>query len=489
MKVLQKTQTICPVCRKPLEAEYVSEDGRVFLRKSCSIHGEFESHIADQEEDYVSWMDHPVVNIPPKKAITKGKENQCPLNCGTCDQHLQTACCVLIDITNRCDQHCPYCFAESECDGSGEPDLREIERKYNLLLELGEERPFNIQLSGGEPTVREDLPDIIKMGREKGFDYIQINTNGRRLALEKGYAKKLKNAGATVIFMQFDGMQDSIYEALRGEPLLEIKKKAIQNCRKAGLPVTIVPTVVKDVNLDNIGAMMDFLLENVDVIKGIHFQPVSFFGRYPDSESFNGKRHTDYHNRVTMFDIMHELERQTAGLFRYQDLYPISTGHQLCCFTGTYRKEKNGTVKSLINPEAKTTGVSCCDAQDPLAVIRKDRDFVLNKWDIPETEDCGENEDACCCGTEKAEACCCGTEKTEDCCCEESPAGSCCDSEVMDFDQFLVELKRSMFSVSCMAFQDISNLDAERLKRCRVLVLSADDRLIPFCAYQSIYRE
>ena len=181
-----------------------------------------------------------------------------------------------------------------------------------------------------------------------------------------------------------------------------------------------------------------------------------------------------------MFDIMHELERQTEGRFRYEDLYPISTGHQLCCFTGTYRKERDGTVKSLINPEAKTKGISCCDAQDPLAVIRKDRDFVLNKWDIPETEDCQDDEADCCCGS---------SEERDSCCCEAIPESECCNTEAMDFDQFLIELKRSMFSVSCMAFQDISNLDAERLKRCRVLVLSPDDRLIPFCAYQSVYRE
>ncbi|MEG2199401.1 MAG: radical SAM protein, partial [Anaerovorax sp.] len=77
-------------------------------------------------------------------------------------------------------------------------------------LELGEERPFNIQLSGGEPTVRQDLPEIIAMGRAKGFDYIQLNTNGKRLAQEEGYGKILKKAGVSVAFLQFDGTEDRI---------------------------------------------------------------------------------------------------------------------------------------------------------------------------------------------------------------------------------------------------------------------------------------
>ena len=468
MKIIGKTQSICPFCHKPVTAAYVSENGKVFLRKNCEEHGQFESRIAEREEDFLRWKENPMVNIPPKKAVTKGFKNQsgtesgldsqCPLHCGTCENHLQTACCVLIDLTERCNQNCPYCFAKAENDGCGEPDLEEIERKYDLLLELGEERTYNIQLSGGEPTIREDLPEIIKMGRMKGFEFIQINTNGRRLALEEGYAKKLKEAGASVIFLQFDGTEDTIYEALRGEPLLEIKKKAIANCREAGIPVTIVPTVVKDVNLNNIGSMMEFLLENIDVVKGIHFQPVSFFGRYPDELSSDGTKHVDYDNRVTMFDIMEELENQTDGGFRREHFYPITSGHPLCCFQSSYQKQRNGSVKSLINYGTKTAGLSCCEAKNPLDIIKKDRDFVLNKWNIAPT-----------------------------CSCTDADA-DCSEPGEMDFDQFLWEIKNRMFSVSCMAFMDISNLDAERLKRCRVQVLSPDDRLIPFCAYNSMYR-
>lgn len=123
-------------------------------------------------------------------------------------------------------------FAKAEEDTASDPGLKEIEKKYELLLELGEERPFNIHLSGGEPTVREDLPEIIKMGREKGFDYIQINTNGRKLAFDEAYAGVLKEAGASVIYLQFDGTNDTIYQKLRGEPLLEIKKKPFKTAKK-----------------------------------------------------------------------------------------------------------------------------------------------------------------------------------------------------------------------------------------------------------------
>ena len=501
------------------DADY---NGRVYFVKECPEHGIFRTTAAEDAQDYLRWVRNPVINISPEKAMTSGDPDdmECPLHCGTCENHLQTACCVLIDLTDRCNQHCPYCFAKAEedADRSSEPSLDELEAKFDLLIELGEERPFNIQLSGGEPTVREDLPEIIRMARDKGFEYIQINTNGRKLALEDGYAQLLKDAGATVIFMQFDGTRDDIYEKLRGEPLLEIKKRAIRNCEKADLAVTLVPTMVEGVNMDDIGNMMDFLIENVNVVKGIHFQPVSFFGRHPEKVSSGdccSQIHSgDFPGRVTMFGLLHELEKQSPA-FRYDDFCPIATGHTLCCFYGTYTKERDGSIRSALTASQREKGVSCCDAEgsydvaggdcccggdvaaqdeqkgisccdmtsaDKLEVIRKDRDYVLNKWEIA---DPGADEPCCCSGTAETEDCCCSEP-------EESESSCCCGDggdEIMDIDEFLRYYRRNTFTVTGMAFQDITNLDAERVKRCRVQVLSPDNRLIPFCAYNTIYRK
>lgn len=450
MKEIKKVQSICPVCLSPLEASYVQSEGQVLLVKECKKHGTFSSYICGDSNEFSDWISRPSTSVTPKHHTTKGASalkgsTECPLHCGLCDNHLQTACCVLIEVTKRCNQHCPYCYARSENSVSGDPDIYEIDRKYELLLKLGEERPFNIQLSGGEPTVRNDLPELIRLGKAKGFEYIQINTNGRRIALEEGYANQLKEAGASVIFLQFDGTTDDIYEALRGEPLSAIKEKSVENCRKARLPVTLVPTVVKTINLSDIGSMLNFLLKNVDVVKGIHFQPVSFFGRYPDSLYRNG----DFRNRVTMFDILHEIERQTEGVFKYANFRPLAIGNPLCGFHGTFQKMGDGSVRLL------TEDAVCCIKSEPLKAVEQLRGFVLNKWDIPDM-------DRRC---------------------------DCKSQEPMNFDQFLIETKSTMFTVTGMPFQDIGNLDAERLKRCRVHVLSPDDRLIPFCAYNSLYRE
>ena len=140
MKQLSDVQSICPVCEKPIKAYYTERDGMVFFEKRCEEHGEFRALVSNCAEDYLDWVKHPVVNIPPKTAMSKGSEqDECPLHCGTCENHLQTACCVLIDITERCNQHCPFCFARAEMDAedSGEPSLEELEAKFDLLVQLG----------------------------------------------------------------------------------------------------------------------------------------------------------------------------------------------------------------------------------------------------------------------------------------------------------------------------------------------------------------
>jgi hypothetical protein len=365
--------------------------------------------------------------------------------------------------------------------------------------------------------VREALADIIRMCKEKDFEYIQLNTNGRLLAADLVYAKTLKAAGLSTVFLQFDGVDDDVYTALRGEPLLETKKAAIKNCGAAGLPVTLVPTVLKNTNLAQTGAIIDFMLDNISVVKGVHFQPASFFGRRPDERNEDG----DYDERVTMFSVMDEIEKQTGGRVKKADLAPISTGHPLCCFCEAYMKEKGGFLRPI------SSGGSCCDSEgdepgggsccgpgadepgggsccgpgaDPLEIIRRDRDFVLNKWEInqPEETSSGDNAQN---GTGNCNTNGCGDSSGG--CCDSSGDGDGCDGgggggdssgdglpEVdgaMSFDEALAMFRNNMFTISGMAFMDGANLDAERLRRCRVQVFTPDERLIPFCAYYAYH--
>ena len=446
-------QSICDICGRSIQASYVRAAERVYIEKHCRQHGASRVLASESAADFETWFSSKSITAPPRIAVTTGSRGvfpdgtintDCPAHCGPCENHLMTACCVLLNVTSRCNQRCPYCFTDAGDDPlraeRADPPLSEISRQLDRLIELGEERKFNIQLSGGEPTVRADLPEIVKLCSDKGFEYIQLNTNGRRLSENAAYARTLKNSGLSTVFLQFDGIDDNVYKRLRGEALLAVKKAAIANCAAAGLPVSLVPTILKSVNLSSIGGIISFMLDNLHVVKGVHFQPASFFGRRPDERNETG----DYDERVTMFAVMEEIERQTGGAIKKSDLSPISTGHPLCCFCAAFLRKRDGSLS------VNRGGDDCCCSPDPLEIVRRDRDFVLKKWDVASLD--GNVPD------------------------DLTP-------ETASFDAAIAWLKRNMFTVSGMAFMDSTNLDAERLRRCRVQVFAQGEYLVPFCAH------
>ena len=186
---------------------------------------------------------------------------------------------MLLEVTQRCDLGCPICFASAGVDAPSDPDLSEIRLWYETMLRAG--GPYNVQLSGGEPCQRDDLPEIIRLGRDLGFSYFQLNTNGLRLAADLPYLQALKDAGLSVVYLQFDGTDDAIYRTIRGRDLLTLKETAIRNCEQLEIGVVLVPTVVPGVNAGDLGAIIRFALDHYPTVRAVHLQPVAYFGRYP----------------------------------------------------------------------------------------------------------------------------------------------------------------------------------------------------------------
>ncbi len=83
--------------------------------------------------------------------------------------------------------------------------------------------------------MRDDLPEIIALGREKAFPFSSSTPTGCASPTSRA-TQKLKEAGASCAFLQFDGLRDETYQTLRGRPLLKEKLAAIDACGQAGLP-------------------------------------------------------------------------------------------------------------------------------------------------------------------------------------------------------------------------------------------------------------
>lgn len=442
--ILAETESVCPQCLARIPAQRVARGDDVYLAKDCPEHGHFETVIWRGQPAFASWLKPKLPSYPaaPFMAVEHG----CPFDCGLCPDHRQQSCCVLLEVTQRCDLRCAVCFAEAGGHAPPDPDLATIEGWYRRLLDAG--GPFNIQLSGGEPTLRDDLPVIAEIGRELGFSFIQVNSNGLRLARDPSLAPRLKAAGVATVFLQFDGTDDTVYQALRGRALLAHKQAAIEHCAAAGLGVVLVPTLVPGVNTHTIGAIIRFALAHMPAVRGVHFQPVSYFGRYPQPPSDA--------DRITIPEVICAIELQMDGLIRRESFVPPGGENALCSFHGNFVLMPDGQLAPLTRHNES----SCRCTPTPAAQgAKRSREFVAKNWAAP------------------------------------GAAIPIIDSGLGAWDLFLARAQTHTFCVSGMAFQDAWTLDLERLRDCYIHTVSPGARLIPFCAYnltsqngRSLYR-
>jgi uncharacterized radical SAM superfamily Fe-S cluster-containing enzyme len=236
----------------------------------------------------------------------------CPFECGICRNHKQHTCSVIVEVINHCNLKCPICFSNSPGNPQKIPSLAQIEAMLQRILDSAGACP--IQISGGEPSLRKDLPQIITRARQLGFDHIQVNTNGIRLARDLDLVKSLKESGITDIFLQFDGLTDNVYRQLRGASLLSAKLRAIEICAEMKIALILVPTIVKGVNDQEIGSIIQFAKKWMPAVKGVHFQPMTYLGRFSDSPQNE--------NRMLIPDVLAAIEEQTASEFTIENFIP-----------------------------------------------------------------------------------------------------------------------------------------------------------------------
>jgi 7,8-dihydro-6-hydroxymethylpterin dimethyltransferase len=299
------TASLCPHCLRRISARRITEKGAVYLEKSCPEHGDAGKVLIwkNSPKPYHEWT---------RRAASSALSDQCPAGCGLCSDHKQETCTAVIEVTARCNLNCLFCFAAAGAESSADPDADQIAGMMEMVLKKA--GPCPIQISGGEPTLRQDLPEIVALAKSMGFDPVQINTNGIRLAQDAAYGRALVDAGATAIYLQFDGTTGAVYERIRGADLLRTKLKALENCREWKVGVILVPTLVKGVNDSQIGNIIQFAKQWVPTVKGVHFQPVTFLGRYPVSP-----RNED---RLLLSDVLAAIEDQTHGELRVENLLP-----------------------------------------------------------------------------------------------------------------------------------------------------------------------
>ena len=414
---LSSTTSLCPDCLKRVPGEYVTDEESVFLHRECPDHGETTRRVWDSL-DHWEWAAgfEPDADFDPEGDFTVDNDH---------------ACLAVVEVTSDCNLSCSYCFASSGPGGTHRP-FEEVVGLFETVIDSGGPRP--IQLSGGEPTVREDLPELVEAAHDMGFEHVQINTNGIKLAEEAGYAARLVDAGVTAIYLQFDGLQSATYEAIRGVDLSSTKREAIEVCREAGLSVVLVPTVVPGTNDHEMGDIVRYALENLDVVKSVNFQPVAHFGRY---EKHDGR-----------FSLDSAAERLAEGFEEItpRDLMPVP-----CC--SAYCQSATGLMPTDSGPVPVTQFLSE-DLFTELSGTVDEADWM----ELIANTSAG-----------KTAAC-----TTADCC----GGGS-----GIELPAAADELLDRVLPVSLTGFMDADAADAGRLDNCCISVPTDDGELVPFCGY------
>jgi 7,8-dihydro-6-hydroxymethylpterin dimethyltransferase len=307
------TRSICPNCKKVIDAKILLRDNKVFMAKRCPDCGPFEALVYGDAEAYTSFSKFNKPGTIPLAYGSKIKEG-CPHDCGLCPDHQQHTCLGIIEVNSACNMACPLCFSEASPGFS--LTLEEVEAMLDDFVRT-EGSPEVVQFSGGEPTIHPQIIDFVKAAKDRGIPFVMINTNGKRIAHDDRFLEQLNGVRPSIYF-QFDGFDAETYRIIRGEPgILKEKLHALDRLASTGLSVTLVPAIERGVNEHEIGKIIDLAIQH-PAVRGINFQPAFHAGRHMQHDPLQ---------RVTIPDVLKLIEQQTAGKFKISDFIPVP-----CCF-------------------------------------------------------------------------------------------------------------------------------------------------------------
>jgi 7,8-dihydro-6-hydroxymethylpterin dimethyltransferase len=446
---LDRTESICPRCRRLLDAEIVVRDGRAVLTRTCPDHGRFDAVVYGDADRYVEIQRF---NKPGDRPLERQTEVErgCPHDCGICPEHAQHTCLGIIEVNTACNLDCPICFADS---GTGHQEhgfslsLQQVEGMLDAFVRA-EGEPESVQLSGGEPSIHPHILEMLAAARDRGIKLVMLNTNGIRLARDPRFAPALAELGVHV-YLQFDGFDEQTQVAIRGRPLTGEKLRALDRCAEAGVSVSLAAAIERNLNEHEIGPIVRFGVEH-PAVTGVFMQPVTHSGRFrPDADPLD---------KLTNSDVIESIAAQLPEWFRGDDFVPVPCCSPSCrsATFALYDGEDLVPLPRLVDVELYLDYVTNRAVPDP-AVL----EALEGLWSAKAA---GGSEPV----AERLECVACATGMPPE----------------------LRDVAARGFMLVVQDFQDPYTLDVNKLRKCCVSEIAPDGRLIPFCAYNSVgYRE
>ncbi len=439
------TLSLCSQCLRRVDAKIIFEDDKVFMLKRCPEHGREKSLIATDVEYYRSTRNFVKRSEMPQQFNTHTHFG-CPYDCGLCPDHEQHSCLTIVEVTDRCNLACPTCYAESSPHHGRHRTLEEIEWMLDIIV-ANEGQPDVVQISGGEPTIHPQFFEILDIAKRKPIRHLMLNTNGIRIAKDPEFVKRLATYMPDFeIYLQFDSFKKEALETLRGEDLRDVRKRAIDNLNRENLSTTLVVTLQKGLNDDEIGAIIDYGIQQ-PCIRGVTFQPTQVAGR---TEHFDPAIH-----RMTLTEVRQQILAQSP-IFTAADLIPVPCNPDALAMA--YALKMDGQVFPLtryINPQ------DILDNSRNTIVYEQDERLHQHMVQLFSTGNSVE----------------CATEELQSvmCCLPHISAPN------LGYD--------NLFRIIIMRFIDAYDFDVRAIKKSCVHIVSKDGKIIPFETMNLFYRD
>jgi uncharacterized radical SAM superfamily Fe-S cluster-containing enzyme len=439
------TLSLCPVCLKRIDAKIIFEDSNVYMLKRCKEHGNSKVLIADDIEYYKNIRNY---NKPSEYPYTFNTKTHfgCPYDCGLCPDHEQHSCLTVVEVTDRCNLTCPTCYAGSSPTHGRHRTLQEVKQMLDAVV-ANEREPDVVQISGGEPTIHPQFFEILDYAKSLPIKHVMVNTNGIEIAKDFAFAKRLASyQPAFEIYLQFDSFKNEVLRSMRGADLFSIREKAIEHLNELNLSTTLVVTLQKSLNDDEIGETIDFALKQ-KCVRGVTFQPTQIAGRLDHFDSQS--------DRITLTEVRRKILEQT-DVFNADDIIPVPCNPDALAMG--YALKLGGEVFPLtryINPK------DLLDNSKNTIIYEQDAQLHGRMLELFSTGNSVEG------ARDKLHSVLCCLPQI--------------DAPLLSYD--------NLFRVIIMQFIDAYNFDVRSIKKSCVHIVNKDNKIIPFETMNLFYRD
>jgi uncharacterized radical SAM superfamily Fe-S cluster-containing enzyme len=439
------TNSLCATCLRKVEAKIVIQDDCVYLHKWCPEH-RFQKVLISTDAEYYKLSRQTLKPGQMPLRFNTPIKYGCPYDCGLCPDHEQHSCLTLVEVTDQCNLTCPICYSESSPHRLEHRTLEQIEFMLDCVVR-NEGEPDVVQISGGEPTIHPEFFAILDAAKARPIKHLMVNTNGIKIANDAEFTRRLAGYMPRFeLYLQFDSLKSEPLRVLRGVDLSDVRRRALDRLNEHNISTTLVVTLKKGLNDDEIGSILEFALKQ-RCVRGVTFQPIQAAGRLED---FDPAR-----DRLTLGEVRQQILRQFP-LFRPEDVIPVPCHPD--CLAMAYALKLDGKViplTGMLDPKLLLHGQGNTIMYEQNDALRGELFKLFSTGASPASSAVSLKQLLCCLPL------------------VEAPASI---------------TYENVFRVIIMQFLDAYNFDVRSVKKTCVHIVHPDGRIIPFDTFNMFYR-